>query len=352
MNKQLPANSVEAYRLAKQQRRRRKWYWMGGATLFLALVSLASWRLMIWMPGQSFHGELPPPTDLTLHTDQQLRDCVNHLSATIGERNLGHYRQLQAARAYMRAQLSETGLPVAEQVFDSRGMEVANIEAELQGKSNPEEIILIGAHYDSAQGTPGANDNASGSAALLALARYFAKSSPDRSIRFVAFTNEEPPYFQKADMGSLLYARRCRKRNENLIAVLSLETMGYYRDEPGTQVYPEPLGALYPSEGNFLGVIGNVGSRGLVRRVVESFRRQVPFPCEGGAVPSVMRGVGWSDHWSFWQEGYQAVMITDTAPFRYPYYHRKEDTIDKIDFQRLARVVDGLAKVIAELSAE
>lgn len=346
------ANSVEAYQRAKRQRRQRRWYWLGGGVVVAFGLLVAAWRVMIWMPGQSYRGDLPRASETALRIEARLRADVDQLSVTIGERNLDHYPQLQAARQFMREQLEATGLPVTEQTYNCRGMEVANLEVELPGASSPDEIVLIGAHYDSARGTPGANDNASGSAALLALARHFATAAPERTLRLVAFTNEEPPYFRKGDMGSLVYARRCRQREENLVAVLSLETMGYYRDQPGTQVYPEPLGALYPSEGNFLGVIGDVGSRRLVRQVVESFRRQVDFPCEGGAVPSLLQGVGWSDHWSFWQEGYAGVMITDTAPFRYPYYHRAEDTPDKIDFERLAWVVEGLIKVITEFASD
>jgi hypothetical protein len=151
-------------------------------------------------------------------------------------------------------------------------------------------------------------------------------------------------------MGSRLYARRCRERGENVAAMLSLETIGYYDDSPGSQQYPPPVGLFYPSEGNFIGVVGNVRSRGLVRRIVGAFRRHERFPCEGGALPAAVPGVGFSDHWSFWKEGYPAVMVTDTAMFRYPHYHSPHDTIDKIDFQRLARVVRGLDKVIDVLA--
>jgi hypothetical protein len=132
--------------------------------------------------------------------------------------------------------------------------------------------------------------------------------------------------------------------------VLSLETIGYYKDRPRSQVYPTPLGMLYPDKGNFIGVIGNVRSRELVRQVVDSFRRHGKFPSEAGAIPGDVPGVGWSDHWSFWQEGYPGVMITDTALFRYPYYHLPQDTPDKLDFDRLARVAAGLEGVVRELS--
>jgi Zn-dependent M28 family amino/carboxypeptidase len=169
-------------------------------------------------------------------------------------------------------------------------------------------------------------------------------------LRFLEFVNEEPPFFLSEDMDSLVYAKRCKQRQEKVVAMFSLETMGYYSDEIGSQKYPPPLGLIYPLQGNFIGFIGNIGSGSLVRDAIASFRRHTQFPSEGAALPSQIPGVGWSDHWSFWQQGYQAVMVTDTAPFRYPYYHTTGDTPDKVDYERLARVVVGLERVVADLS--
>jgi Zn-dependent M28 family amino/carboxypeptidase len=188
-------------------------------------------------------------------------------------------------------------------------------------------------------------------AALLALARMLKDGAPARTLRFVAFANEEPPHFKQPSMGSLHYAESCKQHGDDVVAMLSLETMGYYRDEPGTQKYPAPLSSFYPDTGNFIGFVGDLSSRALVNRVVDSFRRHASFPSEGAALPGSIPGVGWSDHWSFWQHGYPAVMVTDTAPFRYPHYHEPSDTPDHIDFARLAQVVRGLEKVIAELTS-
>ena len=185
---------------------------------------------------------------------------------------------------------------------------------------------------------------------MLELARAFALKKPGRTLRFVEFVNEEPPFFQTPDMGSVVYAKRSRKAGEKIVAMLSLETMGYYSDEPGTQKYPFPLNLVYPSSGNFIGFIGNIESGDLVRDAIASFRRNVQFPSEGAALPAQIPGVGWSDQWSFWQEGYPGIMVTDTAPYRYPYYHTAQDTADKINFDRLARVVAGLEKVISDLA--
>jgi len=236
--------------------------------------------------------------------------------------------------------------------FGLEGRECYNLEVEITGSEKPDDIVVIGAHYDSLEGTPGANDNATGVAALLALARAFIHKKPVRTLRFVAFTNEEPPYFQSDNMGSFVYARRCRERKENVVAMLSLETIGYYSDEPGSQRYPSPFNLVYPGTGNFVAVVGNTKSRQLVRRVVREFRAQNNFPCEGIATFGFLPGIGWSDHWAFWQAGYPAVMLTDTAPFRYPHYHTGKDTPDKIDYDKLRRVARLIVRLLDALQTD
>ncbi len=199
-------------------------------------------------------------------------------------------------------------------------------------------------------GCPGANDNSTGVSATLALARAFSGKKPSRTLRFVAFVNEEPPFFQTTQMGSMVYAKGCRARDEKVVAMLSLETIGYYSDEPDSQSYPFPLNFIYPSTGNFIAVVGNVKNGPLVRKLLGAFRRQAPFPSEGGALWGILPGVGWSDHWAFWREGFPAVMVTDTALYRYPAYHSRADTPEKIQYDRMARVVSGLQHVVAELA--
>ncbi len=333
-------------------RSRRRWFWrvFAACSALGVLALFGAWWLMIRMPGESYHGEPPPLDDEQTRLREQLRRHVEKLAGEIGERNLLRYPQLQQAADYIAEQFAAAGYKPARQTFQARGHTFVNIEAELPGTTNPEAIVVVGAHYDTVPGSPGAGDNASGVAGLLALAEHFADRQPGLTVRFVAFANEEMPYFQSDQMGSWVYARRCRKRQENVVAMLSLETIGYFTNEPYSQHYPAPFGAFYPSEGNFIGVIGNVGSRPLVHRVIESFRRHAQFPSHGGAIPGNVAGVGWSDHWSFWQEGYQAVMITDTALFRYPYYHRPEDTPDKLNYDKMAHVIAGVAAVIAELA--
>jgi len=167
----------------------------------------------------------------------------------------------------------------------------------------------------------------------------------------VLFANEEPPYFQHAGMGSLTHARASARRDDHIDAMLSLESLGYYAEAPGSQRYPWPIGLLYPDRADFVAFVGNVGSRALVREAIGTFRSAVSFPSEGAALPASIPGVGWSDHWSFWESGYRAVMVTDTAPYRNPNYHEPTDLPGTLDYQRLARVTIGLTHVVEHLAA-
>jgi Zn-dependent M28 family amino/carboxypeptidase len=333
-----------------------------GAILLSAVLSLGvstAWgqdvdkvgtEVILKMPGESFSGKLPALTAAESEITKALRADVELLAGKIGERNVTKYDKLVAAAAFLEKTLAGAGYKVERQTYRVRGRDCVNLAAEITGSTRPAEILIIGAHYDSVVGAPGANDNSSGVAGVLALARSFAKAKPARTLRFVFFTNEEPPWFQTEAMGSLVYAKRCREQKENIVAMLSLETIGYFSDEKDSQKYPAPFNLVYPSTGNFIGFVGDVKSGPLVSRVVTSFRKHAKFPSEGAAVPAEIVGVGWSDHWSFWQADYRALMVTDTAPFRYPHYHAKDDTPDKLDYERMARVVSGLEKVIAELA--
>ena len=324
-------------------------FFLGVATVSVGLLSVVGWLLMIRMPGRSFHGVTPrlTPDEMTLR--EELIAHVQKLAGQIGERNLAHYRQLTEAAHYIETELTSAGYQVRWDNYEVQGKTCSNLEAELGGPSR--EIVLIGAHYDSVLGSPGANDNGSGVAALLSLARRFAGIHNSKTVRFVAFVNEEPFYFQSAEMGSFVYAGRCRERGDQISAMISLETIGYFSNRPGSQRYPAPgLGLLYPRTGNFIGFVGNVASRALLRTAIDEFRRQAQIPSEGAALPPMVPGVGWSDQWSFWQHGYPGIMVTDTAPFRYPYYHAASDTPDKLDYDSMTRVVAGLEKVIQYLA--
>ncbi|MBC7852487.1 MAG: M28 family peptidase [Pirellulaceae bacterium] len=309
------------------------------------------------MPGEVYKGPLPPLTEAELALAEALEADVKTLATGIGERNVSsfHYDDLVAAETFLRKSLEDAGYKVERQQYEVRAMagaKVANLIAEISGGDKKQEVVVIGGHYDSVVDCPGANDNGSGTAATLALARAFAKKKPARTLRFVLFVNEEPPWFQTKDMGSLVYAKRCKERKENITAMLSLETIGYYSDEKGSQKFDSlpPLRLLYPDTGNFIAFVADVKSGPLAQQVVGKFRETTKFPAYGCALPDAIPGVGWSDHWSFWQMGYPGLMVTDTAPFRYPHYHKKTDTPDKIDFVRTACVVAGLERVVADLA--
>jgi Zn-dependent M28 family amino/carboxypeptidase len=299
------------------------------------------------MPGKDISSAAPlSPDEVALR--EELRADVQKLAGEIGERNLWHYQQLKAAADFIEGSFSRAGLHPRRDTYDMRGQACHNIEAEIPGV-HPE-IILVGAHYDSVFGSPGANDNGSGVAAMLALARRFAGRKTEHTLRFVAFVNEEPPYFLSGEMGSLVYAGRCKARGDKISAMISLETIGYFSDAPDSQVYPSRvLGAFYPKVGNFIGFVANVHSRALLRRAIALFREHAKIPSEGAALPWFVPGVSWSDQWSFWKHGYPGIMITDTAPFRYPYYHSANDSPDKLDYDRFALVVSGMQKVVEGL---
>jgi len=319
--------------------------------LFLAMLGVWLSAAMIRMPGQSHEGPLPPLSDAQASLAEELRADVVHLAETIGPRHVGRPANLKRASHWIAAQFENARHDVERDVFHVQGVECANIIAELPGRDRADEIIVVGAHYDSADDTPAANDNATGVAATLALARRFADAAPARTIRFVAFVNEEPPYFQTERMGSLVYARDCKERGENIVAMISLETIGYYSTDEGSQIYPAPLlDRFYPTTGDFIAFVGDFGSRRLVKDAIASFRKHASFPSQGAALPGSIPGVGWSDHWAFRQVGYPAIMITDTAPFRYPHYHTAEDTPDKLDYESLARVTDGMRAVVEDLA--
>ena len=314
---------------------------------FLILTSL----FLIKMRGESSSEALPPPSQGETRLLERLKGHVSKLAGEIGERNVWHPEALDAAARYLDARFRDAGYDAASHSYRYGGHILKNVVAELPGTTLADEIILLGAHYDSIIGSPGANDNATGVAAVLEIARLLAGQRLRRTVRFVGFVNEEPPFFQTEAMGSRVYARLARQRGEKIVAMLSLETIGCFSDVQGSQSYPFPFNLLsYPRTADFIGFVGNIASRDLVRRSVESFRRRAVFPAEAAAAPGWLLGIGWSDHWSFWQEGYPAIMVTDTALFRYKHYHSATDTPDKIDYTRMARVVAGIAQVAADLA--
>ncbi len=315
----------------------------------------------------AYSGAVEPLTPEQKLLVTSLRGHVKVLSEDIGARSLTKKPGgLERAAVYIEESFSAAGFKPVRQTFSVSGyfndglwgsthatQSTANIIVEHSGSSKASEIIVIGAHYDAVQDCPGANDNGSGVAALLEIAKALAKEKFPRTVRFVAFTNEEPPFFRSDDMGSYRYAKSCKERGDNIVAMLSLETMGYYSEEPDSQRFPvAALAMLYPKTGNFLTFVGKLDSRNLLTKCAKSFIDAVKFPTQTLAAPADLSGVDFSDQLSFWRVGYPGIMVTDTAPYRYPHYHTKDDTADKINYDCLARVTDGLTKVVSQLASE
>jgi len=212
------------------------------------------------------------------------------------------------------------------------------------------EILLIGAHYDSVIGSPGANDNASGVAALLEISRMFASIEPAMTVRFVAFVNEEPPFFMSRQQGSMVYAKSARRRGDNIRLMVSLETIGWYSNRPASQHYPPFFNLFYPDRANFIGMVCDFRSRVTMQRLAQAFRAHSDFPLQTAATFRFVPGVSWSDHRSFWRQGYRALMITDTAPYRYPHYHAATDTPDKLVYPEFSRATLGLCAAFMDIA--
>lgn len=313
---------------------------------------------VVIMPGQSYGGALSPLTSAEQESSKRLRHTVEILSEALGARSLtAAPERLEAAAQFIETAFHQAGYQIQTQEYTvssdrlkEAGQKSRNIIATLKGSEHPDEIIVVGAHYDSVFDCPAANDNASGVASLLELARAMAHQKVARTIRFIAFTNEEPPFFRSPDMGSIRYADYCAERKEKIVAMLALETLGYYTDEANSQQYPGFLGWFYPSKGNFLAFVGNLDSSNLVHSCVGAFRNSTKFPSQGFAAPDFVPGIDFSDQLGFWQHGYPGVMVTDTAFLRNRFYHTQNDTADKVDCDKLARIHNGLLDVVSKLA--
>lgn len=278
---------------------------------------------------------------------ERLEDHVRMLSEKIGERSVFRPIQLEAASDYIVHQFKISGYDVEVLPYTVRGQTFKNIQAVKNGNS---EIIIIGAHYDTIEGSPGADDNAAGIAVLLELARLVEKLNLNKTVRFVAFSTEEPPFFKSDGMGSLVYARSARDKAENIVGMISLEMVGFYSDEQGSQSYPLWYGLFYPSRGNFIAVVSDFSSRAWKNRVASALEANTLLPVETAWGFRAIPGIDWSDHWSFWKHGYPAVMISDTGPYRNPHYHSKSDTFETLDYNRMAELTKGLAEALSLLA--
>jgi Zn-dependent M28 family amino/carboxypeptidase len=312
-----------------------------------AAVALGAWY-MLAVPGRGHQGPLPQATAEERDIAIRLRAHVTKIASE--PHNVQYYAALERAAQYIEVTLEDLGYPVDRQSFIVAGRTVRNIEAAREPRGGGATLI-IGAHYDSYGDAPGANDNGTGVAVVLELARALREVQPQRSrLRFVLYVNEEQPYFRTPEMGSWRYAKRLSERGEDVQGMISLETLGAYSDRPGSQRYPAPFGLIFPSTANFIAFVGLPGGRGFLHAVMGSFRRHASFPTIGGVAPDLVPGIDWSDHWAFQKFGFPAIMITDTALYRYPHYHLASDTPDKVDYLKLALITKGLERVVREIA--
>ncbi|NOZ68265.1 MAG: M28 family peptidase [Deferribacteres bacterium] len=247
--------------------------------------------------------------------------------------------------------MNSYGYAVSAQRYDVEGKTYENIFTEKKGEKSPDRVLVIGAHYDTVTGTPGADDNASGVAGLLELARLLVNEPLGLSVQFVAFVLEEPPFSRSRHMGSYVYARSLHQKGTDVEGMICLESIGYFTDRPETQYFPLAfLRFRYPTTGNFITFVSNLPSKGFLNRAKAAFKKGSELPVESISTLPVVPGIDFSDHRSFWKFGYHAFMVTDTAFFRNPNYHGKGDTPDTLDYERISEVVMGLRSAVMELA--
>lgn len=280
-----------------------------------------------------------------------LKRIVTHIVGDIGSRSFYQLEELERTGRFIESEFKQCGYDVSEQRFTYDENNYRNIIVEVKGKKYPERVLVVGAHYDTVTGTPGADDNASGIAGIIELARLFRKKQPDKTVRFVAFTLEEPPFFRSEDMGSYRYAKSLREKGEDVEVMISLEMIGFFSDSPKSQYFPATFFKwFYPDTGNFIMLVGNRDSKELIEKMKDAFRGGTDLPVESIATYSIVPGVDFSDHWSFYQFDYKAIMVTDTAFYRNPHYHKLGDKADTLDYARMAEVINGLIAALEGLA--
>lgn len=322
----------------------RRVFLLVGLTFVILVVAGFFWATSV--PGQSYSGPSSEPEDPQL--SQRLEAHVRTLAGS--PRNLEQLSTIQRTLAYLDGELRSYGYePVRQEVVPPADNLIAKIEATAPDAP----VLIVGAHYDTAGPSPGADDNASGVAALLEIARSLShldgKSTVE--IHLVLYANEEPPHFKTGSMGSFVHAQSIQDPDQ-VEGMISLETMAYFSDERGSQDYPFPLSLRYPDTGNFIAFVGDTSSRSFLRSTIADFRKHARIPSTGGTAPSIVQGIDWSDHWAYSERGIPAFMVTDSAPFRNPNYHRKTDTPDTLDYRRLALVVEGLTATLEKRATD
>lgn len=291
-------------------------------------------------------------SDLARHLHRHV-DC---LAGLIGPRHLGRPESMNAALAFIEREFQEMSYQASRQNYDAGRCVATNVIVERRGETRPDEIVILGAHYDTVPETPGADDNASAVAVLLEVARSLVGTRFQRTVRFVSFACEEPPHFHTDTMGSQFHARHCRMAGEKITGMLCLEMVGYYSSDEGSQAVPSGIPRafhwLFPKRGDFLTAVGNLRSWRLCWRFRRGFKAATRFPLFSIALPESVHAIRLSDNSSFWDQGYPALMLTDTSFLRNPNYHRPSDTADTLDYERMAQVVQGVSGAVKAIAGE
>jgi len=308
----------------------------------LAVITFGAWILL----ARPVFGSIKPSAPLPAVSADNLR---RHVGVVVGHhpRNYANIENLDAVAGYVTDEMRSNGARISFQNYTSDGLSYRNVV----GMFGPDTggRVVVGAHYDGAYDTPGADDNASGVAGLLELARMFGENPPPFPVELVAWTLEEPPYFATPEMGSAVHAKIRAEEGADIRLVIALETIGVFKEADGSQDYPTPLLRLYyPSRGDFIAVVGITSQGGTVARIKKLMRGATDLPVYAIAAPTFIPGIDFSDHRNYWGYGYDAVMVTDTAFYRNKNYHSPDDTPEKLDYGRMAKVVEGVyATVLA-----
>jgi Zn-dependent M28 family amino/carboxypeptidase len=306
-------------------------------TSTLLLILAATWLLL---SRPAFFDD-PSSTDNLPNVDhRQLMQHVKILADELIPRSYSDIENLNAAAAYIKTALSVGQTNVYYQSYPAMGRQYHNVIAEF-GPDNCEAIV-IGAHYDAYGARPGADDNASGVAGLIELGRLLANTQLNRKFILVAYTLEEPPMYDTQLMGSVKHAQWLSEQNISIKFMISLEMIGFYSDLPNSQTFPIPLlAAYYPTRGSYISIVGNMTSN-TARQLKMSINQNTELPAYSINAPTLVTGVDFSDHRSYWQQGIDAVMVTDTAFYRNTAYHTDNDTYDRLNYHKMADVVKGV----------
>ena len=321
--------------------------------LVMVMVAATAIRFCVVFPVQPFTGQVSALDDSARAMALRLETHVRAVASR--PHNLDHPEALEASADYIEQTLRDLGYTLKPQAYRVGSAEVRNIEVLIEpavASTEKTKTLIVGAHYDSPGDSPGANDNGTGVAALLELARGLKNLRSNHRLRLVFFVNEEHPYGKTPDMGSYQHAKAMRDTGEQVVGMIALETLGHFSDKPGSQRFPFPFGWIYPDRGNFVAFVGMPRARSFVNRCVTNFRATTPFPAIGGVAPARVEGIDLSDHWAYDHFGFPACMATDTAPFRNPFYHSPLDTPDTVDYTNLARVTTGLETMVRGLACE